>query len=70
MSATTASNLDICTRAQLELFGAGRLELAEELIAPDCVDHGAGAVPARLRRRADRKASRAWCAGFAERSPT
>ena len=42
---TTATNVDICRRAQLELLGAGRLELAEELIAPDCVDHGAEGRP-------------------------
>ena len=42
---TTATNLEVCTRAQLELFGAGRLELADEMIAPDCVDHGAESRP-------------------------
>lgn len=37
---TTAGAIDLCVRAQLELFGAGRLELADQLIAADCVDHG------------------------------
>lgn len=41
MSAMTTTNVDLCIRTQVELFGAGRLELADELIAPDCVDHGA-----------------------------
>jgi steroid delta-isomerase-like uncharacterized protein len=36
----TAAHVDLCVRAQTELFGAGRLELAGELIAPGCVDHG------------------------------
>lgn len=40
MSIATTSNVDICARAQLELLGAGRLELADELIAANCVDHG------------------------------
>ncbi len=37
---TTTAHVDLCVRAQTELFGAGRLELADELIAPGCVDHG------------------------------
>lgn len=37
---TTTTNVEICTRAQTELFGAGRLELADELVTPDCIDHG------------------------------
>ena len=37
---TTAAHVDLCARAQTELFGAGRLDLAGELIAPGCVDHG------------------------------
>jgi predicted ester cyclase len=41
MSTTTTSNTDLCVKAQRELFGAGRLELADELIGPDCLDHGA-----------------------------
>jgi steroid delta-isomerase-like uncharacterized protein len=31
----------VCVRAQTELFGAGRTELAEELVTPDCIDHSA-----------------------------
>ena len=42
---TTMANVDLCVRAQVELFGAGRLELADELIAPDCVDHGGEGGP-------------------------
>ena len=37
---TATANVDLCVRVQRELFGAGRLELAEELIAADCIDHG------------------------------
>ncbi|MGH2896146.1 MAG: ester cyclase [Solirubrobacteraceae bacterium] len=47
MITTETTNVDLCVRAQLELFGAGRLELAEELIAPGCVDHGAESGPPR-----------------------
>jgi len=48
MSATTStSNVELCVRAQRELFGGGRLELADELIAPDCIDHGAETGPER-----------------------
>jgi predicted ester cyclase len=46
MSATTTSNVDVCVRAQVELFGAGRLELADELVDPACVDHGGDTGPA------------------------
>jgi predicted ester cyclase len=45
MSTTTTANVDLCVRAHIELFGAGRLELADELITPDCVDHGGDAGP-------------------------
>jgi steroid delta-isomerase-like uncharacterized protein len=37
---TTPRNIELCVRAQRELFGAGRLELADDLIAADCLDHG------------------------------
>jgi len=37
---TTTAGVDLCVRAQTELFGSGRLELADELIAPGCVDYG------------------------------
>ncbi len=54
MSPTTATtNVDLCVRAQRELFGAGRLELADELIAPDCVDHGGESAPGGPGREAD-----------------
>jgi steroid delta-isomerase-like uncharacterized protein len=39
------SNVDLCARAQQELFGAGRLELAEELLTEDCIDHGGEVGP-------------------------
>ena len=35
------ANVEVCRRVNQEVFGAGRLELAEELIAPDFVDHEA-----------------------------
>ncbi len=34
-------NVEVCVRANQELFGGGRLELAEQLFAPGFVDHGA-----------------------------
>jgi predicted ester cyclase len=37
---TATENVDLCIRVQRELFGAGRLELAEKLITADCIDHG------------------------------
>jgi steroid delta-isomerase-like uncharacterized protein len=37
---TAGANVDLCVRVQRELFGAGRLELADELVAADCIDHG------------------------------
>ncbi|MGH2893844.1 MAG: ester cyclase [Solirubrobacteraceae bacterium] len=44
---TAMSNNDLCVRTQLELFGAGRLELADELIAAACIDHGGETGPDR-----------------------
>ena len=43
MSAVPAvqTSTDVCIRAQTELFGQGRTELAEELVTPGCVDHTA-----------------------------
>ncbi len=35
------TNVERCMRAQTELFGAGREELADELVAAACVDHSA-----------------------------
>jgi len=45
MSAMTAAqtNAELCVRAQTELFGAGRLELADDLVTPTCIDHTAPA---------------------------
>jgi len=37
---TTTGNVDLCITVQRELFGAGRMELADELIGADCLDHG------------------------------
>lgn len=45
MNATTTGNVDLCVRAQVELFGAGRLELADALIGPGCIDHGGDTGP-------------------------
>ena len=47
MSTIVVSNVDLCTEAQRELFGAGRIELADALIAADCVDHGIEVGPGR-----------------------
>ncbi len=47
MSTETTTGVELCVRAQVELFGAGRLELADEVIAPDCIDHGGDTGPAR-----------------------
>ena len=41
----------MAARAHIELIGAGRLELADELITPDCVDHGGDAGPPRVHGR-------------------
>ena len=35
------SNVDTAVRAQLEYYGEGRYELAEEIVTPDYVDHEA-----------------------------
>jgi len=35
------ANTECCIRAQTELFGAGRLELADELVTAGCIDHSA-----------------------------
>ena len=45
MSDDCHDNIDLCARAQRELFGAGRLELAEELLTEDCIDHGGEVGP-------------------------
>jgi steroid delta-isomerase-like uncharacterized protein len=37
----TRASTEVCVRAQTELFGAGNMELADELVAPGCVDHSA-----------------------------
>ena len=35
----SAENVDLCVRVNQEVFGTGRLELADEMIAPDFLDH-------------------------------
>ena len=53
MGTTTVSgNVDLCIRVQREVFGAGRLELADELIAEDCIDHGGESGPGGTGREA------------------
>lgn len=47
VAASTETNTELCVRAQTELFGQGRAELAHELVTPGCVDHTAPAdIPA------------------------
>ena len=42
MSTTTIpTNVDVAVRAQLEVFGAGRYDLTEQLVTADFVDHEA-----------------------------
>jgi predicted ester cyclase len=38
---TVESAVDLCIRAQREMFGSGRAELADELVTAGCVDHTA-----------------------------
>ncbi len=45
MSTTATANVDVCIRAQIELFGAGKMELADELVSAACIDHGADTGP-------------------------
>lgn len=33
--------IELCTKAQVEMFGNARLDLVDELTAPDVIDHGA-----------------------------
>jgi predicted ester cyclase len=40
MSSTT-SNVDVAARLQLDYYGAGRYELAQQLVTPDYLDHEA-----------------------------
>ena len=42
---TATANVDLCITAQRELFGAGRMELADALIGADCLDHGGESGP-------------------------
>lgn len=44
-STSTTTNIEVCVRAQVELLGGGRLELADELVSPDFVDHEAPQAP-------------------------
>ena len=41
MSSTTTNNVAVALSAQLDYFGQGRYELAEELVTADYVDHEA-----------------------------
>jgi predicted ester cyclase len=41
MSSTITSNVDVARRTQLEYFGQGRYDLAEEVVTTDYVDHEA-----------------------------
>lgn len=41
MPSTTTSNVDLALRTQLDYFGQGRYDLAEEVVSPDYVDHEA-----------------------------
>lgn len=50
---TTTANVDLCVKVQRELFGGGRLELADELVAADCVDHGGESGPQGAGREPD-----------------
>ena len=53
MSTTAATaNVDLCVKVQRDLFGVGRLELADVLIAPDCIDHGGESGPGEAGREA------------------
>ena len=40
-STTVASNVDVAVRAQLDYYGAGRYDLAEQMVTADYVDHEA-----------------------------
>jgi predicted ester cyclase len=41
MSTTATSNVELAVRTQLEYFGAGRYDLAEQFVTDDYVDHEA-----------------------------
>jgi predicted ester cyclase len=41
MSPTANSNIDVATRVQLEYYGTGRYDLAEQAVTADYVDHEA-----------------------------
>ena len=41
MSSTVTRNVDVALSTQLDLYGQGRYELAEELVTADYVDHEA-----------------------------
>jgi predicted ester cyclase len=40
-TASTTTNVDIALRTQLEYYGTGRYDLAEQTVTPDYVDHEA-----------------------------
>ena len=41
MTTATCSNVDIAVRMQVDYFGAGRYDLAAQMVTPDFVDHEA-----------------------------
>jgi predicted ester cyclase len=41
MSSTITSNVDVALRTQIDYYGQGRYDLAEELVTADYVDHQA-----------------------------
>ena len=54
MTQQEQANTDLCVRVNQELFGAARLELADELFTADFVDHEAPeGSPTGSRRRAE-----------------
>ena len=43
MTTATTTNVDIAVRTQVDYFGAGRYDLAGQMVTPDYVDHEAPA---------------------------
>ena len=41
MSSTIGTNVDVAARAQLDYYGQGRYDLAEQCLTPDYLDHEA-----------------------------
>jgi len=65
MTTAMTGNVDIAVRTQVDYYGAGRYDLAGQMVTEDYVDHEAppGTPPGR------RGPTRS-CAGCAARSPT